>query len=309
MRISRDVLGTREGPAVREIDARWLMAYAACVGATGPPYLDTARPGGLLAHPLFPVCYEWPLAEAIRAVRFAPEVAARSVHATHDLVLQRLPRPGDRLATVATVVAIEPRPPGAYVLTRYETTDAAGAPVNTTLYGSLHLGVTCDPEPAAGDRDGRDAARAAPSDGPERRGGQRAEEGPAGDPAWAELVEVPAGLAHLYTECARIWNPIHTDRAAALRAGLPDVLLHGTATLALAVTRVLERQGAADAAAVRRVRGRFAAMVRMPGTLRVEGWPETAGGTGRQLAFRVLTADGRPALRDGRLELLPAGAP
>ena len=27
----------------------------------------------------------------------------------------------------------------------------------------------------------------------------------------------------MYTECARIWNPIHTDRAVALAAGLPDI--------------------------------------------------------------------------------------
>jgi acyl dehydratase len=299
VRLSRDVVGAREGPVVREIDARWLMAYAAAVGATGPAYLDTTRADGLVAHPLFPVCYEWPLAEAIRAARFAPEIAARSVHATHDVVLHRLPRPGDRLATVATVVGLEPRPPGAYVLTRHDTTDAAGAAVSTTLYGSLHRGVTCDANGAPG-ADARDAARSAavvtdPAPLPP----------PAGDPAWMDLVEVPASLAHTYTECARIWNPIHTDRSVALRAGLPDIILHGTATLALAITKVLERHPGLDAPAVRRVRGRFAAMVRVPATLRVEAWTEIATGPGRAIPFRVLTADGRPALRDGWIELRP----
>src|SRR5215831_17990681 len=56
---------------------------------------------------------------------------------------------------------------------------------------------------------------------------------------WSAELPVAPTLAHVYSECARIWNAIHTDRAAALAAGLPDIILHGTATLALAVSAVL----------------------------------------------------------------------
>ena len=49
-------------------------------------------------------------------------------------------------------------------------------------------------------------------------------------------MPVSATAAHVYTEGARIWNPIHTDAAVAARAGLPGIILHGTATLALAVS-------------------------------------------------------------------------
>jgi len=55
-------------------------------------------------------------------------------------------------------------------------------------------------------------------------------------------VPIPATLAHVYTECARIWNPIHTDPAVARQAGLSAILLHGTATLALAVSAALARE-------------------------------------------------------------------
>src|SRR5262245_63914545 len=48
-----------------------------------------------------------------------------------------------------------------------------------------------------------------------------------------ESVEVPYHLGHVYTECARIWNPIHTDLAVVRAAGLSGPILHGTATLAL----------------------------------------------------------------------------
>ena len=82
-------------------------------------------------------------------------------------------------------------------------------------------------------------------------------------------VPVAATAAHVYTECARIWNPIHTDRAYARAAGLPGIILHGTATLALSVSKLLE----VLKHKVRRVRCRFAGMVLMPSTLTVHGSP------------------------------------
>src|SRR5205814_651015 len=120
------------------------MAYAAALGETATEYFDTTRPDGITAHPLFPVCYEWPLALQLRAETLGDDVAIRGVHATHDLTLHRLPSPGDRLVTTARITAVEPRAPGAYVLSRFETVDARGQRVSTTDYGSLYRGVACD---------------------------------------------------------------------------------------------------------------------------------------------------------------------
>ena len=112
-------------------------------------------------------------------------------------------------------------------------------------------------------------------------------------------VTVPAGLAHVYTECARIWNPIHTDVAVARAAGLPDIILHGTATLALAVSRVLHH-ATADPRAVRRVSGRFTGMVPLPSrlTLRVAHAPDS-----HAVLFSVAGEDGAPVLSGGAVHL------
>jgi hypothetical protein len=115
MRIPASIVGITVGPREQEIDARWLMAYAAGLGESAPEYFDTTRPGGILAHPLFPVCYEWPLALDVRAKALPDDVAVRGVHATHRLTLHRPPRAGDRLSTTATVAALEPRTPCAYL--------------------------------------------------------------------------------------------------------------------------------------------------------------------------------------------------
>ena len=88
----------------------------------------------------------------------------------------------------------------------------------------------------------------------------------------------------------------------ALAVGLPDIILHGTATLAMAVSAVVESEAGGDPTRVKRIRCRFGAMVLMPSTLTVEG-VRTAAPEGDAVTFRVLTDYGAPAIRDGVLVL------
>lgn len=248
MKLSAHIVGAEIAPIAHTIDARWLMAYAAALGESDAHYFDTR--GALIAHPLFPVCYEWPAAVALRERTVPPEVYARVVHATHDLTIHRAPRAGDELQTRARIVGAVQRAPGAFAVTRIESRDAAGELVSVTDYGALYRGVALEdgtPESAL-----------------------QADEAPAPAAPLPSVGRVPIArnLAHVYTECARIWNPIHTDLAVALAAGLPGLILHGTATLALSVSCVLAALDA-DASAVRRVRCRFSGMVPMPSELEV----------------------------------------
>ena len=89
------------------------------------------------------------------------------------------------------------------------------------------------------------------------------------------------------------------DTHRALRAGLPDIILHGTATLALAVSAVLREHASCDAERVTRVAGRFGAMVRMPSECRVRISAPAEG----QVAFEVRNALGETAIRDGLVGL------
>jgi acyl dehydratase len=131
-----------------------------------------------------------------------------------------------------------------------------------------------------------------------------------GAPAWPAPVTVAAAraainvkiattAAHVYSECARIWNLIHTDTAYAAAAGLPRILLHGTATLALAVSRVVATEVAEDPRRVRRIVGRFGAMVFMPSEISVR--IQKRGN--EYIRFDVRTADGGVAIRDGLIVL------
>jgi acyl dehydratase len=273
-RLSAGIVGTTAGPWGHEIDARWLMAYAAALGESDPRYYDTVAPGGPLAHPLFAVCYEWPMALAVRATALGEDVARWGVHASHQLVIHRAPRAGDRLVTTARVVAVERRRAGTLVVVGFETVDAAGRPVTSTLYGSLYRGV-----------DAEGAAPAAPPPPAAAPGPVR----------WEVPVAVPAQAAHVYTECARIWNPIHTDVAVARAAGLPGLILHGTATLGLALSRVVARDLGGEPRRVGRLAARFTGMVPLPSTFVVRG----RGRDGGRLAFDAVDAAGQPVLSDG----------
>lgn len=285
MALDASLIGTRVGPVEAEVDARWTMAYAASLGDMLDCYIDTRRAGGIVAHPLFPVCFEWPAAGAIRAklrATMAPGEPARGVHATHHTILHRPLRPPLRVRTSAEVLGVERRSAGAYEVVRFATVDEGGTPVCTTYYGSLYRKV----EVKGADRPAEIPALPAPA-------------AIAKEPRAALTLPISAGLAHTYTECARIWNPIHTDLAVAAAAGLPGLILHGTATLAMAVSAIVRREAAGDPEQVAEIHGRFGAMVPMPSEviLRVHAREKTD--RGEALFFEVLSADGGRAIRDG----------
>ncbi|MEA2009806.1 MAG: MaoC/PaaZ C-terminal domain-containing protein, partial [Actinomycetota bacterium] len=239
---------------------------------------------GPTVHPLFPVCFEWPVFLDSRHLPtdLTPGDLFRGVHATHDLTLHRPIHPGMQVTTTATIAAVETRRSGAHQLVRLDTANDEGAPVATTWFGLIYRGL----EVVGGDRS--------------VKGG-----GPVLAPVSAddEFTDIPIPVAAdasvNYAEAARIWNPIHTDAAVAEAVGLPGVILQGTATLAMAVSRMVEQRFDGDTNRVERVAGRFGAMVLMPSTLTLRVGPMVDG----ILRFEMLTADGARAIRDGLITM------
>ena len=274
-------------PITHDVDERWTMAYAAALGDDSEVYFDTTRPGGVVAHPVFSVCPEW---QAIVASRSMSEQLGMTsaevltgVHAAHDVTIHRLARPGDRLTTRLEIVALADVTPGAKATTRLTTVDADGELVAITTQDAIYLGVPTDGV------DHADPAPPPPIAATERRG----------DPV-TTIIDLPAGAAHIYTECARIWNPIHTDRAVARAAGLPGIILHGTATLAHGVSTVVDQRADGHPDRIRRIACRFAAMVELPSSITINVWPGTPTPDGNTtVPFEVLNARGHAAVKDG----------
>ena len=83
----------------------------------------------------------------------------------------------------------------------------------------------------------------------------------------------------------------------ALAAGLPDIILHGTATLALAVSGIVNNCLDGEIRRVCRLGGRFSAMVPVPDRLQLEIYRR--GGDG--VRFRVRNGAGQEAITHGFL--------
>lgn len=265
--------GVTLGPEVTlttTVDARWLMAFAASVGDTKSAHLDTAVAGGVVGHPLFAICVEWPVLAACRIEDLGGHFRGPSpvLHATHDMTVHRLVRPGDSLSTSLSVIGIESKSPGVLIHQLLETVDGEGRPVATTHYGALALGRRLE-RPDVHPVGHTPPGWVWPSDASDVR---------------EKAIVLGPGAAHIYTEGARIFNPIHTDRSVAMAAGLDRPVLHGSATLAMAVSTIVDHACDGVAESVVRIAGRFTSMVTLPCVLRIR-W---LGRRQRIIPFQVL---------------------
>lgn len=278
--VSRNV-GRSWGPVEGRIETRRTMAYAAGIGDDRADYYRTTSPD-LAVHPLFPVSAEWSLlVNEVAADEPWPRAdALRGVHATHTLVLHQALHADMSYWLSATVVRLEQRRPGAYQVVRFDARDAEQNALWTTWHGTLFLGVDVEGQPAN-------------IDGPELPTQA------IGESTICGHFEINVTDAHVYSECAQIWNPIHTDEAIAQTAGLDGVLLHGTATLARSVTRLMAHLGV-EAADVERVACRFASPARPGDVLSVRAYGLRAKGQ-TPVQFDVVDAFGRVLVCDASL--------
>lgn len=290
--IPTDRIGAEVGRHVVAVSTRMTTAYAAGIGAVEDLYLDDARPGGVIAPLPFIVSLEWPVLIApdyVAAIgRDQLTVYDGLVHGFQDSTFFRPVRPGDTLGIVGRIAEIRQTRAGALVACKILTSDArSGARVCESWFGSLFRRGTLSGPPAT----------------VERPPALRPEAGlPAGTPVGGNArhrIDIPRHLPHVYTECARIWNPIHTERSAALSAGLPDIILHGTCVWAMALQTIVAGFRPSDALPLRRFAARFSAFV-VPGqALELEYAKQPDGSIG----FTVRTAAGALALSAGVAEL------
>ena len=276
------MVGQRSEAISQRVDARWLMAYAAGLGDCSPVYCDNSA-GGIVAHPVFPVCLEWPVLLSLHdtvpgytSVTTAEHT--RGVHGFHDTHHFRPIVVGDVLTTQAKIIGLYRSQAGAMMTLRLDTSDAGGELVCRSYMLNIGRGVGVI---------GDDTILESLPETPYVCADAKASDG--------IPMEIRAGDAHIYTECSRIWNPIHTDRAVALAAGLPDIILHGTAIVGKAVSVLLDRFVSSDVDRVSRLGGRFTGMVTMPSTLHLMV-QATRGGT---VSFDIVDHDNRAVFSRG----------
>jgi acyl dehydratase len=280
--LTTEDVGSYTIATTRVLDSRFTMAYAAAINDTTPAYFDDLRVGGLRIHPCICFSLQW-------ASRFRPDwkvnlrAAPYGVHASTDLHIHRPFRPGEAITTQGRMIQKRQIGPGVYHVERYRMTASDGALVAELDYNGITRGATLD---------GPDVVVAVESPRPEFAGA-------AGAPRWRTKVPIGLHAAQQYTECAQIYNPIHTEPSVARAAGLPGIILHGSATKALSLTAVVNQCFDGDAARITRFSGQLRSMVLMNSVIVVEGLAENVVDGEKRVLFTTLNGQGQPAISSG----------
>ncbi|MGE0807874.1 MAG: MaoC/PaaZ C-terminal domain-containing protein, partial [Burkholderiaceae bacterium] len=240
---------------VERITPRRSLAFAAALGYRQPRYVDDAREGGLEAPPLFCVSLEWPAMTRVdRSAAFglSADEARRAVHSSQDSEFFMPLRAGQNVRTRGIIEAAHATRAGLAVTVLCTSTDEeSGELLCRSRSTSIFRDVTRE-IPAALRVPVPPIDATAPDDS-----------------ALAEALRFDRMFPHLYTECAQIWNPIHTERRAALAAGLDDIIVHGTGLWGLAVRRLGELYDTEGSAQYRRLAVRFKAPVKPDAALQL----------------------------------------
>ena len=264
------------------ISTRFAMAYAAGINDSNPSYFDDLAPGGVNVHPAIAFALQW-------ASRFRPDQAPNlraapyGVHASTDLRIYRPFQTGEAITTQGKTIQKRQLRPGVYNVDRYRMTASDGKLVAELYYNGITRGATLD---------GPDAVVEEEPAWPELSSSSETV-------LWREVLPIGLHAAQQYTECAQIYNPIHTEPSVAKAAGLPDIILHGSATKAISLSAVINRCFDADSSRVTRLCGQLRGMVLMNTAIAVEAMAEEVVDGEKRILFRTVTQDGQPAIRNG----------
>jgi len=264
------------------LDSRRIMAYAAGINDANEAYFDDTRSGGLNVHPGISFSLQW-------GSRFHIDIppnrraAPYGVHAETDLRIYQPFKHGEAVTTQGRIVGRKQIPPGVYTVERYRMTNSAGVLLAELDYNGITRGAVLN---------GDDAML---EDNPDQPTCDQI----SNDIIWSEDVFIPVHAGQQYTECADIYNPIHTEPSVAKAAGLPDIILHGSATKAIALTQVINHCFEGDASRITRLCGQLRGMVLMDTTIRVQCVHEQVSNNERQVFFRVLNQEDQLAIANG----------
>ncbi|MDH5432706.1 MAG: MaoC/PaaZ C-terminal domain-containing protein [Gammaproteobacteria bacterium] len=230
--VSADFVGTKTRPYQCKVDWQHCMAYAAATADNNERYLDDEREGGIVAPPLLAIALTWPIIQHlpnyIEDADFPFHVLKQQVHFTEHLHFFQPIKPDMELVISGQIVAIQQKKAGVYLLVRFEATNKSNQIVFIEHIGGLLRGVSCDQ-----DRQIDNMMPTMKREESENLSSRNAN--------WQKKIYIEPFLPHIYDACGRIHFPIHTSKKFARKVGLPDIILHGSATLALAVKSLINQ--------------------------------------------------------------------
>jgi acyl dehydratase len=281
MPLNKSSIGKEFAPITTEVSAAAMQKYARAYNEDNPAFFDAARPGGLVAPPMFAVVVTWN--STLNAV-MDPEVGAdllRLVHGEQDMWFPAPIRPGDRITSRAKIIAIDTKATGETMTVELTATNQDGAAVNRSVFSAFIRG------------GGR---RASPQEtGPD--------EMPRGEPTLTVTQSIDPDQTFRYAEASGDRNPIHVDESVARMAGLPGIIVHGLCTMAFTSKVIIDKLCDGDPTRLKRLHVRFSRPVRPGGTITTRVWPDGTREGRRVFAYETSASEGPAVIRGGIAEV------
>ena len=282
--LDSSLVGTTLQPFPFDITFRRTSNYAAAIGDSNPLYYETDPRKQMGVHPLFPVAVSWQIVEHLRELTDVPlpvTLLKQLVHQSEYLKIYRLLQPGEKIIVKGRFAGLLPHKIGVKLIVQLDYIDARNQIVVSEFTHAILVGAKCKGEGKVID------------DLPQTiRVDENIKE-------WEEEIAVSRLTSYIYDGCSDIVSPIHTDRLFAQSIGLPDIILHGTATLAMSISRIIAREMDNDPRQISVIAAKFTDMVTTPNRLRVCMLKKEID----RFWFMVLNEQGSPVIRGGYVEL------
>lgn len=289
MPLYTDMVGIRGSAATDFIEDRWTMAYAASVYDTNPAYYANIGEAVMPTHPAYVSHLEWDaigLLHAALGERISLSERLRGVHSYNHTTLQGPFHAGEELSCTASVVGVERRRSGGKLTIKTVTTSAS-RPIATSYTSTVFRGVDVE----GGDDIAPDIPR-------------HPALGLSDLPTRTENIEFTQLSPYHFTECARDYGPVHTDPKIASEAGLPGLIMHGTGTIAYALSSITNHEAGGNPTRITGFEAKLAAMIMCPSTCTLHSYHDAADG--HVVRFELLNEDEDKAITDGIVHLTSA---
>jgi len=260
-----------------------IMNYAAAIGDENPLYFnDYGRT--IIAPPMFAVATTWPVSgnilEYLEDKSFPTEILKTQVHYTEHLILHRPISAGENISIKGSIAAIIKHKAGTIIVIKYNAFDKKGEPIFTEYIGGMMRGVQCT------DSRGDENLPTIPSP-------------PPAAPIWEKQIHIDRMRPYIYEGCTGISFPIHTSINFAKSVGLPDIIFHGTATLAFAIREITNSEADNDPTMIKEISCRFTGMVIPGSNIKIQLDAKTERANGKDLFFRVFNDQDQKVISNG----------
>lgn len=264
-----------------EVETDRVKAYAEATNDDIPEHAT-----GELAPPNFAVVplFETPVTReaAGGVVDLTPEEALRVLHGEQDLFIHQPIRPGMILRVKGATVGVHGKPSGTTVVSRIETTEENGAPVNTQYMTAFYRNVATE---AGGGEEAPDHRTP-----PDLLGGE---------PVATVEQRFDADQTFRYAEASGDHMPVHLDEAVAKSVGLPGIIVHGLCTMAFATHAVIHAVADGDPRRLKRFAVRFSRIALPEQEIATRIWNAGEREGDELYAFMTLDPEGEPVLTNG----------